>query len=339
MRLADAGRLAPLQPDTLKQHWEALGHRDEFLATGEREVAELFGELEALGATPNLGRALDFGCGVGRLTQALAVRFERCDGVDITASMIEQARQINRHGERVSYHVAAGGDLAVFDDGSFDFVLSFIALQHMEPRYAKRYIAEFIRVLAPGGLALFQLPSAADGAPTADQPAPSQARSRPGPGAQPVIEMHGIGPVDVEQVVVAAGGAVLHRAPDVMAGPGVESHHYVVRRTADRTPPLPRTSLRYLEAAIAAVPNRPDMFPPVITRRQGTIGTLELRLRQKLGRALRSLTWAQAEYDRAALRALQEARAALREQQDELDALRRELEELRGSRDGQSSSG
>ena len=60
---------------------------------------------------------------------------------------------------------------------------------------------------------------------------------------------------------------------------------------------------------------------------------------EPIGLCVGSLTWAQAEYDRAALRALQEARAALREQQDELDALRGELEELRGPPDGQSSSG
>ena len=49
--------------------------------------------------------------------------------------------------------------LRIFDSDSFAFVYSSIVLQHLEPRYQKRYLSEFIRVLAPGGLLVFQLPS------------------------------------------------------------------------------------------------------------------------------------------------------------------------------------
>lgn len=38
-------------------------------------------------------------------------------------------------------------------------MLSIIVLQHMEPRYARAYIAEFLRVLRPGGVACFQVPA------------------------------------------------------------------------------------------------------------------------------------------------------------------------------------
>ncbi len=48
-------------------------------------------------------RALDFGCGVGRLTQALARHFNIVDGVDIAPSMIELANQFNRSGGRCRY--------------------------------------------------------------------------------------------------------------------------------------------------------------------------------------------------------------------------------------------
>lgn len=105
------------------------------------------------------GRALDFGCGVGRLTQVLVTRFDHCDGVDIAASMIAEARRINRFGERVDYHVNARPDLSLFESGSLDFVLSFIVLQHMEPHYAAYYLREFVRVLKVGGVTVFQLPT------------------------------------------------------------------------------------------------------------------------------------------------------------------------------------
>ena len=167
-----------MEIDTLKRHWEAFGRDDplwavlteasriggrwdldEFLERGESDVGACLAELDELGVRFERGRALDFGCGVGRLTQALAERFERCDGVDIAESMIEEARRINRHGDRCRYYVNDAPNLGLFSGASFDFVLSFIVLQHMEPRYSKAYIREFIRVLRPGGVAVFQLPS------------------------------------------------------------------------------------------------------------------------------------------------------------------------------------
>ena len=46
-------------------------------------IDQLLGWLRELHVQVRPGRALDFGCGVGRLTQALAGKFSECDGVDI----------------------------------------------------------------------------------------------------------------------------------------------------------------------------------------------------------------------------------------------------------------
>jgi len=102
---------------------------------------------------------LDFGCGVGRLTQALAEHFERVVGVDISPAMIEGARRYNRKGDRVRYLVNADPNLRQLASGSFSFVLADIVLQHVPPRFSLEYIAEFVRVLGPGGIAAFQMPS------------------------------------------------------------------------------------------------------------------------------------------------------------------------------------
>jgi 2-polyprenyl-3-methyl-5-hydroxy-6-metoxy-1,4-benzoquinol methylase len=163
--------------EQLKQHWNAFGQLDplwailtapgkrgggwqldEFLATGRHEVDVVLNRLEDLGVSVHRGRALDFGCGVGRLTQALAERFETCDGVDLAASMIEQAQTHNRDPGRVHFHLNHRTDLRLFEDDSFDFVLSLIVLQHMEPLYISAYLREFIRVLRPGGIAFFNVP-------------------------------------------------------------------------------------------------------------------------------------------------------------------------------------
>jgi SAM-dependent methyltransferase len=132
---------------------------DDFFATGEEEVSVIFRRFEERGWPPPRGRALDFGCGVGRLSQAIARRMDEVDGVDIAQSMVDLARRHNRYGERCRYHVNAASDLRLFGDGTFDFVYSSIVLQHIPPELSKVYIRELFRVTAPGGWLVFQLTS------------------------------------------------------------------------------------------------------------------------------------------------------------------------------------
>ena len=162
----------------LRRTWEALGETDpfwailtdpskknnrwdpqEFFASGEAEIDCLMDSIAALPVPVKRGAALDFGCGVGRLTQALCRHFERCIGVDIASSMIRLAQEHNRFGDRCQYLVNEAGDLRMFGDGCFDFIYSNIVLQHIPPEYSARYIRDFIRVLSAAGLAVFQVPS------------------------------------------------------------------------------------------------------------------------------------------------------------------------------------
>ncbi|MEO6596484.1 MAG: class I SAM-dependent methyltransferase [Planctomycetota bacterium] len=115
--------------------------------------------LAGLGLAPKANkRALDFGCGQGRLTQALTNYFDEVVGVDIAESMLEAARRANRFGDRVKYVHNARPDLSVFPSASFDCVLTVLVLQHMRPEYSAQYLREFMRVLRPGGVAFFQIP-------------------------------------------------------------------------------------------------------------------------------------------------------------------------------------
>jgi 2-polyprenyl-3-methyl-5-hydroxy-6-metoxy-1,4-benzoquinol methylase len=130
---------------------------DEFLRTGQMEIDLVFGWLGEQGlAAISYGRALDFGCGAGRLTQALAKRFDRCTGVDVAASMLEAARKLDPPGN-CEFVLNERSDLRVFPDQSFDFIYSSIVLQHIPHPYAIGYIAEFCRLLAPNGLMVFQV--------------------------------------------------------------------------------------------------------------------------------------------------------------------------------------
>ncbi len=102
-------------------------------------------------------RALDFGCGMGRLTNGFSGYFGEVVGVDISREMLRLATE-HRTGQNVRFIHNATDHLRVFDDGSFDLVLSLIVLQHIPPSVSLSYIREFIRILKPGGVAVFQLP-------------------------------------------------------------------------------------------------------------------------------------------------------------------------------------
>ncbi len=204
--------------------YAVLSHRDrrhnkwdvaEFFETGRREIASLLRDLETLGVTPGRGRALDFGAGVGRLSQALAEHVERVVGVDIAESMVAKARELNRHGDRVEYRVNTTDDLSQLETGSFDLVYSNITLQHMPPQHSSRYIREFFRVLRPGGVAVFQVPS---GPP--HRPGSLGAwwyGVRRGPlrrfwkavRGKPPVEMHYVPRAEVERIVGECGGRMV----------------------------------------------------------------------------------------------------------------------------------
>jgi SAM-dependent methyltransferase len=130
-----------------------------FFQTGVAEISSLFYELDSRRVPMRRGSALDFGCGVGRLTQALAPHFDRVVGVDVSPNMVELAASLNRFPLNVSYTWNQAPDLRVFGDAEFDFVVSNIVLQHIRPEITLLYLDEFFRVLAPGGILVFQLPS------------------------------------------------------------------------------------------------------------------------------------------------------------------------------------
>lgn len=199
---------------------EAKGNRWDPAVFFARGKAEIDAVMAALGKRNpplpvNYGRALDFGCGVGRLTQALAEHFDAVDGVDISASMVRNARQYNQYGERCHYHVNTVDDLSLFPDSTFDFIYSNITLQHIPPEASRSYIAEFMRVLKTRGVALFQVP---DG-PLIEAGSVAEAwyRFRSGTlrrawkrlrGRAPV-EIHHIHHATVEALVTGAGGELL----------------------------------------------------------------------------------------------------------------------------------
>ncbi len=145
-------------PAKKNRGWEI----DRFFASGQREVRFLLRDLEVAGIDVLRRDVLDFGCGIGRLTQALSLHFEHVVGVDISPTMIELAEELNSSGpnpHRVRFIRNPSDDLAVLSTEAYDFVYTNIVLQHIPPALMKSYLREFLRVLRTGGVLVFQLPS------------------------------------------------------------------------------------------------------------------------------------------------------------------------------------
>ena len=129
---------------------------DEFLRPEGREIDAALAKLKGLGISIPFGQALDFGCGPGRLSQALGKHFNRVDGVDVSASMIEKANALNKMPGKVNYHLNVKRDLSAFPSENYDFIYSNICLHHIPTALQADYISEFARVLKTGGFAYFQ---------------------------------------------------------------------------------------------------------------------------------------------------------------------------------------
>ena len=248
-------------------HWNELGRRnpigaiitrdnnpnagwaaEEFFETGRADAARFLAGLDGLGRMVGRREALDFGCGVGRITRALADRFETVVGVDVARSMIARARALNRDRPRCQFVVNRAGHLRSFASDRFDVVYSRLVLQHMPPPMVGQYVPELIRVLAPRGVLMFQLPSEIPwvDAETLFVEAPvlgsSLKRRLPKVLVRahrrfkyhflfgPRMEMFGMNREEVSEMIRKAEGTILDIRPDQSHGPGVPGFEYWVTK-------------------------------------------------------------------------------------------------------------
>jgi SAM-dependent methyltransferase len=127
---------------------------ERFFATGEEIVR--IAHLDAPVVPAGRERAVEIGAGLGRVCRALAPHFERVDGIDISAEMVDRARELVTD-PRVRFHLGEGASLAGIEDASVDLVVSFTVFQHLpDPSVMAAYVVEAGRVLRPGGVLSFQ---------------------------------------------------------------------------------------------------------------------------------------------------------------------------------------
>ena len=144
--------------------------------------------------------------------------------------MIQAAKQFNRHGERCQYRLNTATHLRAFPDSSFDLVYSCITLQHLPRRHTRAYLAEFLRVLHPQGLLVFQLPDRYHRSKDWLTYTIYGLFMRTLLRRTDVMEMHGIAREPILELVAASGGEVVLTEEDSMAGPKWLGWRYFVRR-------------------------------------------------------------------------------------------------------------
>jgi ubiquinone/menaquinone biosynthesis C-methylase UbiE len=153
-------------------YYVAFGRRDQddagFFATATEVINGLEWELRRvpLSERPSW-RALEIGCGPGRLMRPMARHFTEIHGVDVSDEMIGLAKEKLRDTPNAFPHAGDGSTLPQFEDDFFDFIYSYAVFQHIPSRdVVYQYLREIRRVLKPGGLVRLQfngLPRVADG--------------------------------------------------------------------------------------------------------------------------------------------------------------------------------
>src|ERR1700691_5815312 len=163
--------------DSMRQDWNqraredphyyvAFGRREqddaEFFASAADVVRGLRAEARHLrsagGPLPRHLKALEIGCGPGRIMRPLSADFAEIHGIDVSDEMIRLAGEKLRDIPNAHVYHAGTSDLSQFPAESFDFAYSYAVFQHIPSReVVLGYLADARRVLKPGGILRCQI--------------------------------------------------------------------------------------------------------------------------------------------------------------------------------------
>ena len=215
----------------VQEHWSRLGQqrphwstemRPEFLpeniaanmsmfeASGDGDVETLVATLTRFGISPRqLPRVCDFGCGVGRMTRPLAKVFAQVTGCDVSPAHLMLARAAT--GAGVDFSLVNLPNFGM--SAPFDLWFSILTLQHNPPPVMTMILRRMFAMLAPGGVAIFQIPTERVG--YSFDPASYLA----GPEGAEVMEIHALPQAVVFALAAQAGCIPLEVREDGLVWP------------------------------------------------------------------------------------------------------------------------
>ena len=125
---------------------------EEFWASGQQIWRDLKAKTGYVPRPEDV--VVEIGCGIGRLTRAIAPEVGFVHAFDISAEMLRRAQE--GRPSNVQLHLADGDSLRPLEDSSADLVLAYCVFQHL-PSYEAlaNYLREMARVARPGALIAF----------------------------------------------------------------------------------------------------------------------------------------------------------------------------------------
>src|SRR5690349_10764378 len=106
--------------------------KEEFFAGGLKHIHRVLEEVrEHIDPSFSVKRALDFGCGVGRVVIPLANIAQEVTGVDVSDSMLKEARKNCEARSIKNVVLAKSDDNLSLLDGKYDFIHSHLVFQHI----------------------------------------------------------------------------------------------------------------------------------------------------------------------------------------------------------------
>ena len=132
--------------------------KEAFFELGRKHVEEMWPEFEAIsgpGFRPR--KAVDYGCGVGRVLLPLAGICELAIGVDISRTMLEEAAN---NATALGLQNVRFQDVAEFEAGereTYDLVHTFIVIQHIPPPTGYGIMERLLGRLSPGGIGMLHV--------------------------------------------------------------------------------------------------------------------------------------------------------------------------------------
>ena len=146
-------------------YYVAFGRRGqddrEFFDSAADVIHALESELKRLPAGDRRSRrALEIGCGPGRLMRPMSWNFGEIHGVDVSDEMIRLATKKLKGTPNAFPRATDGTDLSCYADEFFDFVYSYAVFQHIpSAEVVFSYLTEAWRVLKPQGILRCQINS------------------------------------------------------------------------------------------------------------------------------------------------------------------------------------